>query len=479
MYGSATDGSSSDEEGVSKTKKLQIRIRDKPVSSTTVDVNKIKEATRQFKLGDGLGPPMRTKSLTGSQDLGQILSQPPTSANAASTAPVSAPADLFGTDPLTQTVPVSQPGVMVMGGGVTTGPIPEDFFQNTIPSLQVAASLPPPGTFLAKLDQISQGVGRNNIAPNPAAASVTEIGLPDCGVPPQPSQLAASFVSIGLVDGGVPPQASGQAAIPPQSQVQVPQVQLSTPPLDLSVLGVPDSGKSPAPASPPSSVRPGQVPRGAAAPVCFKTGLAHLEQNQLPDALSCFDEAFLALAKVNSRGADIKAQATICAQYKIAVTLLKEIARLQKVQGPSALSARGEMARLSRHLSSLPLLARHRINCLRTAIKRNMEVQNFAYAKQMLELLLSKAPPSKQDELRSLINMCVHRGLPNKSIDPLEDPSQFCAARLSRLSTIGYDVCDLCRAKFSALSAPGCIICGMGSIKRSDALTGPVPSPFG
>lgn len=66
-----------------------------------------------------------------------------------------------------------------------------------------------------------------------------------------------------------------------------------------------------------------QVPRGAAAPVCFKTGLAHLEQNQLPDALSCFDEAFLALAKDQSRGADIKAQATICAQYKIAVTLLR------------------------------------------------------------------------------------------------------------------------------------------------------------
>lgn len=66
-----------------------------------------------------------------------------------------------------------------------------------------------------------------------------------------------------------------------------------------------------------------QVPRGAAASVCFKTGLVHLEQNQLPDALSCFDEAFLALAKDNSRGADIKAQATICAQYKIAVTLLQ------------------------------------------------------------------------------------------------------------------------------------------------------------
>ncbi|CAK7337638.1 unnamed protein product [Dovyalis caffra] len=475
MYGTA-DGSSSDEEGVPKTKKLQIRIRDKPVSSTTVDVNKIKEATRQFKLGDGLGPPMRTKSLTGSQDLGQILSQPPaTSANVTTTAPVSAPGDMFGTDSLTQPAP----GPAVMGGGLTARPIPEDFFQNTIPSLQVAASLPPPGTYLAKLDQVSQGVGSINVAPNPVAASVTDIGLPDGGIPPQATPPSAPLGSIGLADGGVPPQASSQAAIQLQPQVQAPQVPLSTQPLDLSVLGGQDSGKSPAPASPPSSVRPGQVPRGAAAPVCFKTGLAHLEQNQLPDALSCFDEAFLALAKDNSRGADIKAQATICAQYKIAVTLLKEIVRLQKVQGPSALSAKDEMARLSRHLGSLPLLAKHRINCIRTAIKRNMEVQNFAYAKQMLELLLSKAPPSKQDELRSLIDMCVQRGSSNKSIDPLEDPSQFCAATLSRLSTIGYDVCDLCGAKFSALSAPGCIICGMGSIKRSDALTGPVPSPFG
>ncbi|KAI3760921.1 hypothetical protein L1987_51323 [Smallanthus sonchifolius] len=110
-----------------------------------------------------------------------------------------------------------------------------------------------------------------------------------------------------------------------------------------------------------------------------------------------------------------------------------------------------------------------------------MDVQNYGYSKQMLELLLSKAPPGKQDELRSLIDICVQRGLTNKSIDPFEDPAQVCAATLSRLSTIGHDICDLCGAKFSALASPGCIICGMGSIKRSDALAGPVPvpSPFG
>ncbi|KAK7251070.1 hypothetical protein RIF29_33949 [Crotalaria pallida] len=486
MYGTADDGSSSDDEGVSKTRKIQIKIRDKPIASSTVDVNKIKEVTRQFKLGEALAPPMRTRStISGTQDLGQILSQPPATTGMASVA-IPTPGDLFGTDSFTQPESISQPN-----SGVKAGPIPEDFFQNTVPSLQVAASLPPAGTYLS---QFASGVEISKAAPTQVSASGADIGYQG-GVPPQTVQQPAVPVDfIGLPDGGVPPQSSGQAAsmsqsqvqaaVIPQSQFQAAQTPISTQPLDLSVLGVPnsaDSGKPQQTGSQPVSVQPGQVPRGAAASVCFKIGLAHLEQNQLSDALSCFDEAFLALAKEQSRGSDIKAQATICAQYKIAVTLLREIGRLQKVHGPSAISAKDEMARLSRHLGSLPLLAKHRINCVRTAIKRNMEVQNYAYSKQMLELLLSKAPASKQDEFRTLIDLCVQRGLTNKSIDPLEDPSHFCAATLSRLSTIGYDVCDLCGAKFSAVTAPGCIVCGMGSIKRSDALagTGSVPSPFG
>ncbi|KAK7263111.1 hypothetical protein RJT34_30696 [Clitoria ternatea] len=478
MYGAAADGSSSDEEGASKIKKIQIKIRDKPVASSTVDVNKIKEATKQFRLGEGLPPPMRTRSSAGgSQDLGQIL-PPPLATTGAASATVSTPSDLFGTDALTQPEPFLLP-TGVVGGGVKAAPIPEDFFQNTIPSLQVAAALPPPGSFLSKY---TPGVDVGKTPTNQVIASETDVGLQG-GVPPQTiQQPVVPIESIGLPDGGVPPQSSAPTVVIPQSQLPAAQAQIPSQPLDLSILGVPnsaDSGKPPQTGSPQISVHPGQVPRGAAASVCFKTGLAHLEQNNLSDALSCFDEAFLALAKEQSRGIDIKAQATICAQYKIAVILLREIGRLQKVHGPSAISAKDEMARLSRHLGSLPLLAKHRINCIRTAIKRNMDVQNYAYSKQMLELLLSKAPPSKQEEFRSLIDLCLQRGLTNKSIDPLEDPSQFCAATLSRLSTIGYDVCDLCGAKFSAVTAPGCIVCGMGSIKRSDALAGPVPSPFG
>lgn len=476
MYGAA-DGSSSDEEGVSK-KKIHIKIRD-PISSSTVDVNKIKEATRQLKLGEGLPPPTRTRSsISGNQDLGQILSLPPATTGMGS-ATASTPADPFGTDAFTQPDSTSQPTIGVVSGGAKAGPIPEDFFQHTVSSLQVAASLPPAGTFLSRF---TPGGPISNTTPNQVSVSEADVGFQG-GVPPQAiQQPAVPIESIGLPDGGVPPQSSAQAVVMPQSQLQAAQAQFSSQPLDLSVLGVPnsaDSGKPSQSSSAPVSVHPGQVPRGAAASVCFKIGLAHLELNNLSDALSCFDEAFLALAKEQSRGSDIKAQATICAQYKLAVTLLREIGRLQKVHGPSAISAKDEMARLSRHLGSLPLLAKHRINCIRTAIKRNMEVQNYAYSKQMLELLFTKAPPSKQEEFRTLIDLCVQRGLTNKSIDPLEDPSQFCSATLSRLSTIGYDVCDLCGAKFSAVTAPGCIVCGMGSIKRSDAVAGPVSSPFG
>lgn len=367
LYGTAGDGSSSDEDSNSKSRKLHIRIREKPVASATVDVDKIKEATKQFKLSEALGPPVRTKSLTGSQPDFSLLNPQavPTNVGTPSVPSVSTPIDPFGTDSLTQAAPVSQSVPMLKGPGVAAGPIPEDFFQNTIPSLQVAASLPPPGTFLSRMDQNSQGLNSNKVPPNQSNASVADAG-PSAG---SLSQAAPHpTMSFGLPDGGVPPQSAGQPSGMQQAQVpqymgqpsgmQLVQAQqhISSQPLDLSSLEGPGSSNSSKPAAPPSpkAVRPGQVivlslqcrlvldpfklpalisssvillssqvPRGAAASFCFKTGLVHLEQNQLADALSCFDEGFLALAKDQSRGADIKAQATICAQYKVAVTLLQ------------------------------------------------------------------------------------------------------------------------------------------------------------
>ncbi|KAF3793922.1 hypothetical protein EJ110_NYTH08865 [Nymphaea thermarum] len=478
------DGSSSDEEEGTSKKKIVIKIKEKPAAGATVDVNKIKEATKQFKLGDGLGPPIRARSSPGgSQDFTAAFSQPFPVSTTATLPPMATVPPTAVFPPTSVAAPTAEPTAMVMGMGVSAGPIPEDFFQNTISSLAVAAALAPPAKYFGGLDQ-PRIPESSSVSSNQINAPIN-IGLPDGGVPPQVAsqQSASSFESIGLPDGGIPPQSVVPQSVAPQPAAAAAPAPVVAQPIDLGVLvsqeaNVGTNGGKSTPAA-PIAVRLGQVPRGAAAPVCFKTALAHLEQNQLADSLSCLDEAFLALAKDLSQGADVKAQASICAQYKIAVALLQEIGRLQKVQGPSAISAKEEMARLSRHLGSLPLRANHRINCIRTSIKRNMEVQNYGYAKSMLDLLLSKAPPGKQDELRSLIDICVQRGLTNKSIDPLEDASQFCAATLSRLSTIGHDACDLCGAKFAALTGHGCSICGMGSIKRSDSQAGPVPSPFG
>ncbi|KAL0927560.1 hypothetical protein M5K25_001742 [Dendrobium thyrsiflorum] len=469
LYGEFNCCSSDEDEATSKTKKINIRIRDKPVSDSAVNINKLKEATKQFKIGDAL---MRSKSISrGSQDIPPLSPLPaPTTTTFACSSMRSPPADAFKTDIST---PATQASSRVGAMGMSAEPIPEDFFENTISAIHVAASLPPPGSYLLKMDQNfhdSKNGGKIKSKQN----ITTSISLVDGGVPAQLSQHPGiPREGLGLSDGGIPPQV----------KLLSPHLPISSQAIDLSSLEALGSNvmkfsqRSP---STPIVVPPSQVPRGVPASICFKSGLAHLEQNELPDSLSCFDEAFFILAKDHSNGSDIKGQATICAHYKIAVAILQEIARLQKVHGSSTISAKEEIARLSRHLASLPLLAKHRINCIRTAIKRNIDVQNFGYAKQMLDLLLVKAPPSKQDELRSLIEMCVQRGLSNMSINPQEDPSQFCAASLSRLSTIGHDICDLCGSKFSARSSPGCIVCGMGCIKRSDAVAAsPASSPFG
>jgi len=242
MYGAAGGDSSSDEEGVSKTKKIHVRIRDKPIDSS-VDVNKIKEAASKFKLAEGLTP-SRSRSLTsGPQDFGQFLALPPVTTGMAART-VSTPGDLFGTEALTRPESTSQPAT----GAVGRGPIPEDFFQNTVSSLQVAATLRPAGSYLSKL---TPGVESSKETANQFNASEADVG----DVPPK--SVVVSNEHIGLPDGGLPPQSLAQAAGIPPSQLQAPT---STQPLDLSILGVPNSADKPAQAgSSPSSVRPGQV----------------------------------------------------------------------------------------------------------------------------------------------------------------------------------------------------------------------------
>jgi hypothetical protein len=267
LYGVVDGGSSDEDESTSKTKKIHIRIRDKPAAST-VDVNKLKEATKQL----GLGPPItRTRSLSGTpQELNQAPMQPPGLAPPAGPAIPNAAVDLFGTNALVEPQASSGATGPVIGGmGVTAGPIPEDFFQNTIPSQQLAARLPPPGIILSRIAQPAPGMSA--VRPVHNQNMMANVGLPDGGVPPQAPMQQAQFPQqpgmpmdpISLPDGGVPPQSqplpSQPQALPPQPHGFQPAIPAMSQPIDLSALEGPGQGKQ-APRPPaPTAVRPGQV----------------------------------------------------------------------------------------------------------------------------------------------------------------------------------------------------------------------------
>ncbi|KAL2621606.1 hypothetical protein R1flu_001811 [Riccia fluitans] len=395
LYG--VDKSSSDEEdaSVGSTKKrFIITIREKQEAENTFDANKLREATKQFRLGDTMH---RRPSSASSADL--MVPTAPTFTATPAPDMLALPAPPMGMGlqptPVPPTLGTGVPAGPMMGVSADTGPIPEDIFKgdSTVATFQ-ATPYPPPGG--APLQWTFPGLG--------APQQGTTGGVPPQGAPANyelasgiPPQAAPGLgPDLSLPDGGIPPQAGVK---PPSAESP-----LAQPPTDLSALAEP-----PKSAPPKGPLKPGQVPRGAPASECYKAGLSHIEQNQLTDAMSCFNEAFLALAKDQSLNVDVKPQAKICAQYKIAVLLLQEIARLQRVEGQGAVGAKEEMARLSRHLSTLPLQPKHRISCIRTAIKRNMDVQNYVFSKKMLDLLISKAPPNKQLELKALAEavLCV------------------------------------------------------------------------
>lgn len=453
------DDSSDEEDGTTKIKKpkFQIKINAKPTGPTAADANLLRAATQQFKIGDGLMPGRPSVSRPPQDPFPPLALPAPTSSMAPQQPPV-----------------LMQPE----GAGQGSAPIPEDFWKQTTSATAVAKAFEQTGKLLPQPvpgppPEASYELPGGGVPPQQLETSATALSLPGGGVPPQPQPLSAAEIAaanLKQLDDSLDPAAAARKKLLLEQQKQQ---QL------LDLVGGPKP-QAPPPVAPSTAfVKRNQIPRGEPPAVCFKAGLAYIEQNQLKEAILCLDEAFLGLAKELSLGTDVKPQARIIAQYKVAVQLLQEISRLQKVDGLGSAGAQ-EMARLSRHLSSLPLQAKHRFICIRTAIKRNMDVQNYAYSKKMLELLLSKAPVNKQDELRAMINICVQRGLVDHTIDGEEDPSQFCAATLSRLSTIGHDSCNVCGSKFSALATPGCTICGMGTVQRSDAIAGaPVSSsPF-
>jgi hypothetical protein len=288
------DSSSDEEDETAKKKKIKFVINPK---GTAVDVNKVKEATQQLKLGPaGLSRPIeRTRSAT--QDLLGISGPLPPPG------PVGLiPSVIPGNTQIpTQMNPALNPGLMqvappvggastpvappqmVMGMGVTTGgPIPEDFFQHTTSAIATYASFESGSTNLAPggagerpvpvREVRSQGSGTSvhlmdgpQTIPNPFGLGVPPQAMPPQVVPPRVSGQPIRAIADPFA-GGVPPASQEVTQFTPPAPAPsylAPAAAVSS---DLGSLVIPNNATNPTsgvpdarPTSPPIVARPGQV----------------------------------------------------------------------------------------------------------------------------------------------------------------------------------------------------------------------------
>lgn len=221
------DSDEDDDELSARPKRLQIRIKARdnnaPSVKDSIDVDKLKEATRAFKLGDPSGPlSLPPRPGTGSRQ--SASAKPSQSQGLLVPQPLPFPAQLFSQqDAQSPTVigaaPSQGAGASVQGGPGLFGQLLPFVPQST--SLQLPAgpqqpNLGPDGgaqdfTFpgMGVPPQAVTGAGQPPLFQQPGPPALQPTGLP----PPQDGTLA-------LRDDGVPPQVC-RLVFPQQSSVAV------------------------------------------------------------------------------------------------------------------------------------------------------------------------------------------------------------------------------------------------------------------
>jgi len=109
-----------------------------------------------------------------------------------------------------------------------------------------------------------------------------------------------------------------------------------------------------------------------------KSAFVELERGKFIEALNDFNETFRLFALLE-RPQEKEKEARVCSCYKLALKLL--IAKSHE-------SDHIKVALWSRFLAQLLLQPKHRIICVRMAIKENMEVRNFGVAGRFINILL-------------------------------------------------------------------------------------------
>eukprot|EP01121_Diplochlamys_sp_Union-15-3_P018294 TRINITY_DN6635_c0_g1_i1.p1 TRINITY_DN6635_c0_g1~~TRINITY_DN6635_c0_g1_i1.p1 ORF type:complete len:772 (-),score=105.20 TRINITY_DN6635_c0_g1_i1:5-2161(-) len=189
--------------------------------------------------------------------------------------------------------------------------------------------------------------------------------------------------------------------------------------------------------------------------------LLKLEKNEVTASLEFVNDCIQLLNRSTEISPQITKRVQFCVMYKMATILLIEIQNLVKEKNPANLT---RVAFLSQILARLPLQPKHKIVCIRLAIKHNLEAENYGVAAAFIDILAKKNMTDKAD-LEKKLSLCNDKNKQNKDI-PLGKEDKICHKvwRIIPPDQV-YFVCKICRAMYLE-NTVACLYCTTGKVVK-------------
>lgn len=191
----------------------------------------------------------------------------------------------------------------------------------------------------------------------------------------------------------------------------------------------------------------------------IRTAFSNLERGDFKEALANVNEILRIVILLEDPLVKQK-EAKISSIYKLALKLLLLKSSLEQEHSSSS-----KIAILTIFLSELSLQPKHRVICIRMAIKANLHIKNYGISARLLQMILplNLADRSMQE---SQLATCKENNLHDNSFTIIS-PAFCCSESLELISTPTYYSCEYCDAKFSMAIGQElrkCSFCNYGNL---------------
>eukprot|EP01102_Stenamoeba_stenopodia_P020867 TRINITY_DN8279_c0_g1_i1.p1 TRINITY_DN8279_c0_g1~~TRINITY_DN8279_c0_g1_i1.p1 ORF type:complete len:1023 (-),score=209.14 TRINITY_DN8279_c0_g1_i1:4-2994(-) len=204
--------------------------------------------------------------------------------------------------------------------------------------------------------------------------------------------------------------------------------------------------------------------------------LTKLDQGQFSAALDDINQS-ISIFVSSPEPKSVQHLVRACLAYKLALKLLIEVKLQEKSKNIQRL------AQLARFLAEVPLQPHHRLICLRFAVNKNMETENWAYAAKYLKIILARKDLPDAHLLEQKLKKCndniakkeaqggaAATSTTTTTVDG-EANKRFCYQSFQPFTRAAVVlVCPYCEALYSdKTKKPGekCVYCNHGVLEKS------------